>query len=57
MTEVVLMRLLFVAGIVVLAAAAVVVSYAIVGVQSWLGSRGAIERTSRIRVTHWRTLL
>lgn len=57
MTEVVLMRLLFVAGVVVLAAAAVVVSYAIVGLQSWLGSRGAIERTSRVPVTRWRTLL
>ncbi len=57
MTEIVLMRLLFVAGLLVLAAAAVLVSYAIVGLQSWLGSRGAIERTSRVRLTRWRTLL
>ena len=57
MTEVVLMRLLFVAGVFVLTAAAAVVSYAIVGLPSWLGSRATIERTSRVRVARWRTLL
>ena len=56
MTEIVLMRLLYVAGLLVLVAAAVLVSYAIVGLQSWLGSPGAIERMLRVRPTRWRTL-
>jgi hypothetical protein len=57
MTEIVLMRLLYVAGLLVLVAAAVLVSYAIVGLQSRLGSPGAIERMSRGRPRRWRTLL
>jgi len=56
MTEIVLMRLLYVGGLLVLVAAAVLVSYAMVGLQSWLGSPGAIERMSRVRPTRWRTL-
>lgn len=56
MTEIVLMRLLYVAGLLVLVAAAVLVSYAIVGLQSWLGSPGAIERMSRVRPARWKTL-
>jgi hypothetical protein len=56
MTEIVLMRLLYVAGLLALVAAVVLVSYAIVGLRSWLGSPGAIERMLRIRPTRWRTL-
>lgn len=57
MTEIVLMRLLYVAGLLALVAAVVLVSYAIVGLRSWLGSPGAIERMPRVRPTRWRTLL
>jgi len=56
MTEIVLMRLLYVAGLLGLVAVAVLVSYAIVGLQSWLGSPGTIERMLRVRPTRWRTL-
>lgn len=56
MTDIVMMRLLFLAGLLALVAAVVLVSYAIVAVQSWLGSRRAIERMPRVRPTGWRAL-
>lgn len=56
MTEIVLVRLLYVAELLVLVAAAVLVSYAIVGLPTWLRSPGAIERMSRVRPARWKTL-
>jgi hypothetical protein len=52
MTDVVLMRLLFVAGLLGVIAAAALVSYAIVAMPTWLG-----PRMPRARQTRWRTLL
>ena len=49
MTDIVLMRLLFVAGLLGLVATAVLVSFAIVALQTWLGSRMPRARPTRGR--------
>jgi hypothetical protein len=52
MTDIVLMRLLFVAGLLGLVATVVLVSFAIGALPTWLGSW-----MPRVRQTRWRTLL